>query len=72
MFPATTKALEAVAVVAVATLKETGALLLRVQARTSKAAELTIKRFIGCSPWVSDTADPAGHTPATAKTGQAS
>jgi len=72
MFPATTKALEAVAVVAVATLKETGALLLRVQARTSKAAKLTIKRFIGCSPWVQRYRHPTGHTPATAGTGQAS
>src|SRR5882724_13683682 len=52
MVPATTRALEAFAVVDVATLKETGALLLRVQARTSKAVKLTIKRFIGWSPRV--------------------
>jgi hypothetical protein len=52
MVPATTKALEAFAVAVVATLKETGALLLRAQARTSKTVKLTIKRFIRCSPWV--------------------
>jgi len=52
MVPATTRALEAFAVVVVATLKDTGALLLRVQARTRKAVKLMIKRFIGWSPWV--------------------
>jgi hypothetical protein len=51
MVPATTKALEVVAVFGVATLKDTGAPLLRAQARTSKAVKLAIRRFIGCSPW---------------------